>query len=499
MAVFALRLLRDRSTVSVMHARLVVRSLAALILGLAGALLIPIVVAFAYGESPLSFLFPLVICAALGVGGLLVRKGEESTVRVQEGATIVVATWIVSCLVGAIPFLLMPEPISFVDALFESSSGFTTTGSTIFADVETLPRSILMWRSLTHWLGGMGIIVLAVAVLPFFGIGGLQLMRAEAPGPDVERLTPRLTHTARLFWGIYLGLTAVETLLLVAGGLDLFDAVNHSFATLATGGFSTRNASIAAFNSPMVEWTVTIFMVLSGVNFALYYRLFLRDFQRVLRDSELKAYGTLFVVSVSVVTLALLSAGAYGGFGETLRYGSFQVATLMTSTGFATADYVLWPGLAQGILLLMLFVGGCVGSTSGGIKMFHVTVLMKASVRELRRQRHPRAVIIPRFNKKPLQDRTMTAAQGFVFLYMALVLVSTIVVASSNTDLETSLTATLAAIGNIGPGFAGVGPTENFGFFPDYVKVWLSFVMVAGRLEIYTILLLITPRFFRKW
>jgi len=478
-----------------MHVRLVLRSLAVLILGLAISLLVSAGVSWLYNERLLPFLIPAGLCAVIGTGFILFLKRDESTVRVQEGVLIVLSSWMVFCLFGLIPFLLMDQPVSFADALFETASGFTTTGSTIFSDVESLPYGILFWRSLTHWLGGMGIIVLAVAILPFFGIGGLQLIRAEAPGPDVERLRPRIAHTARLFWIIYVGLTVLEIILLYFGGLSLFDSVNHSFATLATGGFSTRNASIAAFGNPYVEWVVAVFMVLSGVNFAVYYRFFLKDFQRIIKDSELKAYLILFFSCVLITSFSLHRAGLYSDLGETLRYGSFQVATLMTSTGFATADYVLWPGLAQGILFLLLFVGGCVGSTSGGIKMFHVTVSLKAAVAELRRLRHPRAIIVPRMNSEPLRSPTILSVQGFIFLYLALVLISTIVVASGNIDLETSLTATLAAIGNIGPGFSRVGPVENFGFFPDYVKIWLSFVMIAGRLEIYTILILLIPRF----
>ncbi len=482
-----------------MHVRTVLRTLGVLLGGLGVTLLAPTATALLYGETPFPYLWPAIGAIVLGAISLMVFRADPGALGIPDAAAIVLGAWVLSCAVGSIPFLLVPESISFVDALFESTSGFTTTGSTIFSDVESLPRGLLLWRSLSHWLGGMGIIVLAVAVLPVFGIGGLQLMRAEAPGPDVERLRPRVAHTARVFWGIYAGITAVEILLLWGQGLTLFDAVNHSFATVATGGFSTRNNSIAAFGSPGVEWTVALFMILSGVNFSLYYRLFIRDVRRVARDSEVKAYVTLFVISVAIVATALLLGGVFPKAGEAIRYAAFQVATLMTSTGFATADYVAWPGIARGVLLLMLFVGGCVGSTSGGIKMFHVTVILKSAFVELRRMLHPRGVFTVRLNRRPLEDRTISAAHGFVVLYIGLVLVSTIVVASSNADLETSLTATLAAIGNIGPGFAGVGPTENFAFFPDHVKLWLSVVMIAGRLEIYTILLLFLPSLHRRW
>ncbi|MGM0674123.1 MAG: TrkH family potassium uptake protein [Spirochaetota bacterium] len=482
-----------------MHLTFVLRSLGVILLGLGGALLIPAGAALYYEEALLPYVIPASGSLVLGAVLLFTFQKRETGFGVRDGAAIVVGTWVLACVVGVFPFLLMSEPLSVVDALFESTSGFTTTGSTVFSDVESLPRGVLLWRSLSHWLGGMGIIVLAVAILPLFGIGGRHLMRAEAPGPDVERLSPRIAQTARIFWGIYVGITAIEVVLLVSQGVGIFDAVNHSFATVATGGFSTKNASIGAFSNSGVEWTVAAFMVLSGVNFSLYYRLLIRDFARVGRDSELKVYLAVFAISVALVIAALLSASVYDTIEATARYAMFQVATLMTSTGFATADYVLWPGLARGLLLLMLFVGGSVGSTSGGIKMFHVTILSKAAFREVHLLRHPRSVKVPRLNHAALPDTTIGAVQGFVFLYLALVLISTIVVAGSNTDLETALTATLAAIGNIGPGFAGVGPTENFAFFPDYVKVWLSMVMVAGRLEIYTVLILLTPSLFKKW
>lgn len=402
------------------------------------------------------------------------------------------------CAVGSLPFILSNCVGSWVNALFESASGFTTTGSTIFSDVEVLPKSILLWRSLTHWLGGMGIIVLAVAVLPILGVSGFRLMSAEAPGPDVEKLTPRISNTARVFWLIYFGFTVVETLLLIGGGMTFFDAINHTFATLATGGFSTRNASISAFESSYIEWVVTLFMFLSGINFALYFRAFTRRFDIIRNNSELKAYVFLFVLAVGIVTANLYFTGEYGRIENALRYGSFQVATLMTSTGFATADYTLWPMTAQGILLLMLFIGGSVGSTSGGIKMMHVTVMMKTAAKQLRALVYPRGVFPIRMNKKPVDQAIVTAISGFVFLYMVFVVLSTIVVASSGADFTTALTASLACIGNIGPGFGGVGPTSNFAFLPDYVKLWLAAIMILGRLEIYTVLVLFTPIFYRK-
>ncbi len=478
-----------------MFSNALVRGIGAVLVLLAIFLAAPIVVAIFEGESVSPFLLPLLGSGTFSALIFLLVPRSRKDISHREGFALVTLSWVLACLIGSAPFVLFRVVPTFADALFESTSGFTTTGSSVFSDVEVLPKSLLFWRAITHWLGGMGIIVLAVAVLPMLGIGGYRLMQAEAPGPHVERLTPRIVHTARAFWFIYVAFTAVETILLVAGGLSVFDAFAHSFATLATGGFSTRNASIASFGSAYVEWVVTAFMVLSGINFALYYRILIRDFGRILRDSELRAYGFLFAVSVMVVTASLLRAGAFDAIAKAARLGAFQVATLMTSTGFSTADYTAWPALCQAILLMMLFVGGCVGSTSGGIKMLHVVVLAKAIAEQFRRLLNPRAVSSIRINRRPIEGRTIGAVTGFVFLYLALVILSMLVVASSGTDILTSLTASLAVIGNIGPGFGLVGPAGNFGFFPSFVKVWLSVVMILGRLEIYTVLVLFSPGF----
>ncbi|TVQ26603.1 MAG: TrkH family potassium uptake protein [Spirochaetaceae bacterium] len=482
-----------------MNIQSLIRSTMAVCAGLALVYLPPLAVALVSNEGWIAFGLPFAALALIGLAGLVIGFKSRVPLGPREGVAIVVVTWVVACVSGAFPFLISGVTTSVTDALFESASGFTTTGSTIFADVESLPRSILFWRSLTHWLGGMGILVLAVAILPALGIGGFQLLRAEAPGPDVERLAPRIAHTARAFWGIYAGLTAVEVALLMLGGMDLFDAVNHSFATLATGGFSTRNASIAAYQSPFIEWVVSAFMILSGVNFALYYRALIREFRRIANDTELKTYVGFLVISVTIVTLALIVSRTYADVGESLRYATFQVATLTTSTGFATADYVVWPGIARGVLFLALLIGGCVGSTSGGVKMLHVATLGKIVGRQVLQLAHPRAVVTIKINKTPVNQRTESSIVGFFVLYLFVVALSTLVVASSGTDLETALTATLAVIGNVGPGFGQVGPTLNFAFLPDYVKLTLSAVMLIGRLEIYTVAVLFIPGYLRGW
>ncbi len=474
-----------------------VRSFSIILLIFSLFMLLPMLVALYFHETVLPFLVPAVSIIAVSGGLLLIVPSSSRGLTHRDSFVLVSFTWILICVTGSLPFFLSGAVTGFVDALFESTSGFTTTGSSIFSDVETLPYSLLFWRALTHWIGGMGIIVLAVAVLPFLGISGYQLMAAEAPGPEIERVTPRITHTAKVFWLFYVGFTVVETVLLMAGGLTFFDAITHTFATLATGGFSTKNGSIASFNNPYAEWVVSVFMILSGINFTLYYRLFIRDFTRIKQDTELKSYILFLGCSILIVIAGLFSYRVFTTYGESVRKGVFQVATLLTSTGFATADYTTWPFLTQSVLLLSLFIGGCVGSTSGGIKMMHVSILAKSFSQQIKKIIHPQGVFTIHYNRQVLPEKTRKAIAGFVTAYVALVLISTVVVASSNTDLISSLTASLAVIGNIGPGFGEVGPTGNFGFFPDYVKVWLSLVMILGRLEIYTVLVLLTPSFYR--
>lgn len=470
---------------------LLVRGLAGLSFVIGIAMLLPGIVALIFGESSFEFFIPGISLCILSAPFLAMTRHLSGKLSIRGSFLLVTGAWIIACSAGSLPFFLTGVTPKVADALFESASGFTTTGSSVFADVESLPRSILFWRSLTHWIGGMGIIVLAVAVLPFLNISGYHLFQAEAPGMEVERLVPRISHTARYLWIIYVVLTGIEILLLIAGGMGLFDAVNHAFATLATGGFSTKNSSISAFDSPYIEWVITVFMFLSGINFALYYRAVIGDFQSIKRNSELKAYVTLFLLSMLAVALSLRANFTYTSMGETVRKAGFQVATLMTSTGFSTSNFDVWPGIARGVLLLMLFIGGCAGSTSGGIKVVYVVVMAKLVPLHLRRLIYPQGVFVPQFNRFPIAERTIIAISGFIFLYISVVLLSTVVVMSSGADTETALTASLAAIGNIGPGFAGVGPSTHFGWLPSFVKIWLSLVMIIGRLEVYAILVAI--------
>jgi trk system potassium uptake protein TrkH len=376
-------------------------------------------------------------------------------------------------------------------------SGFTTTGSSILGDIEALPKSMLFWRSLTHWLGGMGIVVLAAAVFPLMGFGALNLIEAEAPGPSVDKITPRTAGTARLLWLIYLGLTVLETMLLMFGGMDLFDALIHSFGTLATGGLSSRNSSIAYYRSAYIDCVIMIFMLLSGVNFSLHYKVFAGKFREVWRDTELKAYALIFFVSAFVIALNLWGK-KYASFGESFRYAGFQTASILTTTGYTTADYDVWPGFSRLIIFLLMFVGGCAGSTSGGVKVIRVLTLFKMAVTELKYLVWPKGVFGIYLNGQYLRKNMVYRIAACVFLYFMFFFAFTFIMAAGGFSIMTSMSAAIASLGNIGPGFGLVGPSFNYGFLPDYLKWSLSFAMLIGRLEVYTVVILLTPSFWKK-
>jgi trk system potassium uptake protein TrkH len=376
-------------------------------------------------------------------------------------------------------------------------SGFTTTGASILNDVESAPKSLLLWRATTHWLGGMGIVVLTVAVFPLLGIGGRALMEAEAPGPQVDKFTPRISDTAKILWLIYLGLTVLETLLLLLGGMNLFDAVTHSFATMATGGFSTRNANVGAYGSSYIDWVITVFMLIAGMNFGLHWKLLRGDIRPVLKDSELKTYLGIFISAVLIITLNLVGSGQYNGKAA-LRYAAFNASSILTTTGFANTDYLKWPYLSQTVLFSLMLVGGCTGSTGGGLKVGRIVTLFKMGLSEMRYLLNSRGIYGVFVDGRYLRKNIVYDIAAMVFLFLISVVVSTLVVASGGYDILTSLSATLACIGNIGPGFGLVGPVFTYSFFPAYIKSWLSFTMLLGRLEIYTVLVLFTRAFWRR-
>ncbi|RPI93703.1 MAG: TrkH family potassium uptake protein, partial [Spirochaetales bacterium] len=376
-------------------------------------------------------------------------------------------------------------------------SGFSTTGASILTDVECLPRSMLFWRSFTHWLGGMGIVVLAVAVLPLLGIGGLQLINAESPGPTVDRITPRIADTAKILWIIYTGFTVAQTALLMIAGMDLFDALTHTFGALATGGFSTKNASVGHYDSTAIDIIITAFMLLASLNFSLHYRVLTGRLRSLAGETEAKVFLLIFIISTMAIALSVYGE-SYPSFGESLRHAAFQAASILTTTGFATADFEQWPFFSQGVLFLLMFIGGSSGSTAGGIKVFRIVILLKQAFIEMLFLIHPRGIFTLKVNNGVVRKDLVYSVAGFFFLYIFMLLCTSLVVASSGYDLTTSFTTALATLGNIGPGFGEVGPANNYAFFPDYVKWFLSFAMLVGRLELYTVLIILTPEFWRR-
>jgi trk system potassium uptake protein TrkH len=474
--------------------------LAFLLLIVAAVMLTPVVVAWYYDELHLVryFLIPIGATAVAASAFLVFTRSEQSELSTRDGFFLVAASWLLVSLLGAIPLYTSGSIPRFVDAFFETMSGFTTTGASILTDIESLPYSMLFWRSLTHWLGGMGIIVLTVAIFPILGIGGLQLLKAEAPGPTVDKITPKVTETAKILWLTYFGLTAAETILLFLGGMNLFDALTHTFGTLATGGFSPKNTSVGFFTSPFIHVVVTAFMVMAGVNFVMYYKLLTGRGLELSRDTELKAYLLVFAAGSVATAIGLHVNGVYESFGTSLRFGAFQAASILTTTGYVTTDFAAWPAVSQGVLFVLMFVGGCAGSTGGGIKVVRVVTLVKQGFNEMRYLLHPRGVFGVKLNGVSVRKNVVYAISGFVFLYVIVLLVTTLVVASGGYELLTSFSTALVTLGNIGPGFGLIGPAENYAFFQDYIKWYLSFVMMLGRLEVFTVLIVFTPFFWRR-
>jgi trk system potassium uptake protein TrkH len=475
----------------------------AVLLGVTGLLMAPaLLLAAVSGEPGMipSFALPmaLVLGAALGALVPLVRLNKKSPFRLspRDSFLLVFLTWACASLMGALPYYLAGEGIGFTDAVFESACGFATTGATTIADIEALPRSLLLWRSMTHWAGGMGIVLLTAALMPLLGVGGFQLVKAEAPGPEKERVTPKITATAKSLWIVYCALTAVLTLLYFAGGMDWFDALCHSFTTMASGGVSTKNGGIGFYRSGFIEGTATVFMLLAGLNFNLYYRLLRGKFRETLSNTEGRAYLGIFLAAAAVVTVSLLPV--YGSFPEALRRGAFQTASILSTTGSAIADYETWPKTAQVVLFILMFIGGCSGSTAGGIKVIRHVVLCKQAGNELRRVISPQGIFSVRLNRKVGRKDVIYGVAGFIFLYMMVVMVTTLITAASGTDVFSAFSAALSVTGNLGIGFGAAGPVRHFGEFPAHIKWLFSLVMIAGRLELWTVFVLFTPEYWRR-
>lgn len=461
------------------------------------SMVLPFGVAVYYNEPDLAAI-GLTAALSIFVGAItwILTKKANKSIGKREGYIIVSLVWVVFSLFGSLPFVMSGYIPSYTDAFFETISGFTTTGASILNDIERLPHGLLFWRSMTQWLGGMGIIVLSLAILPIFGIGGMQLFVAEVPGPTPDKFHPRVKETAKRLWVIYLLFTLAEVLLLYLGDVSLFDSVCHAFTTMATGGYSTKQASIAEF-SPYVQYVITLFMFLAGTNFALsYYGLHFR-FNRVFKNEEFRYY--LFFLSIFTVIIAFfLWFGDKLPFETSFRHAVFQVVSITTTTGYVTADYLQWMPFLTVIIFILMFLGGSAGSTGGGIKIVRIALLIKNSRLELKRLIHPNAIIPVRLNKKAVDPQIMTNVLAFVVYYLTITVISTIVVSAMGYDLDSSLGAVAASLGNIGPGIGAVGPVENYAHFPGIGKWFLSFLMLLGRLELFTVLILFSPAFWKK-
>ena len=476
----------------------IIRVLGSLLLIEAFFLLLSGGVSLAYSESSYqSFLLAASAALIPGVLAIYFTRNEKRDIHKREGFIIVSSVWIMFSFIGSIPFVHSNSIPNFTDAFFETMSGFTTTGSSILDDIEALPKGILFWRSMMQWMGGMGIIVLSLAIMPILGIGGMQLFVAESPGPTTDKLHPRIAEAAKRLWAIYVIFTLTEALLLKIGGMNWYDAVNHSFTTMATGGYSTKQASIAYFNSPFIQYVIIAFMILAGINFALSYFAFKLKFKKILKNEELRFY-LFFIFIFTIISTAVLYAGGNETFEKSFRDSAFQVVSLITTTGYATADYLLWPPFLWLLMFMLMFLGGMSGSTGGGIKIMRIAVLIKNSVLEFKRLIHPNAVVPVRFSNKILTPQIVSNILAFIVLYMSIFILGTAVMSAFGLDFKTAMGSVITTLGNIGPGIGDVGPAENFANIPAGGKWFLSFLMLIGRLELFTVLVLFAPAFWKN-
>lgn len=466
------------------------------LIALEGILMVlPLICSIVYREQKTMNAFAATIIFALGAGLLLtaLTRKCDRTIYAREGFAITALAWILYSIIGAAPFVLSGAIPNVIDAFFETVSGFTTTGASILTDVEALDKGLLFWRSFTHWIGGMGILVLMMAILSDNTGRAIHIMRAEMPGPIVDKITPRIKNTAKTLYLIYIVITFIEVIFLLCGGMSLFDALVHTFGTVGTGGFGIKNDSLAGY-SPYLQWVITIFMLISGVNFNLYYLILRKRFRQAVFSEELWVYLGIVCIAVGLITLNI--APLYETAAETLRHAALQVSSIVTTSGFASTDFDLWPNLSKTILLLLMFMGGCAGSTAGGLKVSRLVLLVKMGRRELHRLLHPRAVRVLKFEGKPLDDNTSRSIGTYIGLYCLCFMAFFLILScdpGEALDMETNFTAVTACFNNIGPGFAGVGPASNFSGYTNFSTLLLSFAMLMGRLEIYPILLTFFP------
>ncbi len=479
-----------------MNYKMIVNTVGRIVSVEAVLLLLPALTAVYYGEECVwSILWTMAIALPVGLGAALFVRPRNTVIYAKEGFLIVSLAWLLLSAIGALPFVFSGEIPSFVDAFFETVSGFSTTGASILTDVEGISRGLLFWRSFTHWIGGMGVLVFVVAIMPDMSGRPIHLLRAEMPGPTMGKLVPRIKDTAKILYLIYIVMTVIEIVLLVLGGMPVFDSVIHTFGTAGTGGFGIKADSIASY-APYLQWVITIFMLLFGVNFNLYYLLLIRRFRSVFRSTELWAY--LGVVAVAAVLIGINIYPLYENVEQTIRLSAFQVSSIITTTGYATADFNMWPGFSKAVLILLMFVGGCAGSTAGGLKVSRVVILFKSFIKEWKHMLHPRSVNAVRMEGKTLDNNMLSGVGAYFAVYMLCLMAAFLILSVEPFGLETNLSAAIACFNNVGPGLGGVGPTANYAAYSDLSKIVLSFAMLLGRLEIFPLLLSLSPATWRK-
>jgi trk system potassium uptake protein TrkH len=476
-----------------------------------GFMLLATLISWVYKDGvTLELSFASIVTIVLGGLVMLFTRNHTKEMNKREGYIVVTFGWIIMTLSGTLPYLFTESIPSFTNAFFETMSGYTTTGATILNDIEAVPKGVLFWRSLTHWIGGMGIIVLAIAILPLLGIGGMQLFAAEAPGPSTDKLHPRITDTAKRLWLIYFGYTAAETLFLNLAGMSFFDAINHSMATLSTGGFSTKNASVAYWNhEPLIQYIIILFMFLAGTNFVLSYFAFKGKVQKIIKDEEFKLYYRFVIIFTIIaaliiyfrtdITVSTINHPLVWGKGEgAIRHALFQVLTVITTTGFITADYTTWTSFLMVFFFGLMFLGGSAGSTSGGVKVVRHLLMIKNGFLEFKRTLHPNAIVPVRYNTKAVSGDIVFNILAFFILYMLSFIIGALVFSMFQIDFQSSIGLSASSLGNIGPALGHFGPVNNYAFLPPLAKWWSSFLMLIGRLELFTVLILFTPFFWRN-
>ena len=480
-----------------MKYKIVLNTLGSLLFFLGLSMLFPLLYAIHYQEPVINaFVLSMAITS---LSGLLLWKffPSKDPIGHKEGFAIAALGWIFAAGFGALPFLFAGTFPSFIDAYFESMSGFTTTGATVLVPIEGNPYSILFWRDFIQWLGGMGIIVLVVAILPALGAGGMQLFKSEVPGPEPDRLKPRIKETAKLLWGVYILFSVLQVACLYFTGMSLFDALTHMFGTMPTGGFTPRNLSVGAYDNPVFENIIILFMFIAGANFTLHYKALHGNLKSLFKDREFLFYSGVILFSILAIATELRFY-IYNSIFTALRYASFQVVSIATTTGFVTADYDVWPAFSKSVLLILMFIGGCAGSTGGAIKNIRVLLLIKQAYREFRKLIHPQAVSPIRLGDKVVSEGVMRNITGFFFLYIFIFVISSFVMTILGLDIVSAMASVAATLGNVGPGLGLVGPVQTYTFIPPLGKIVLTLCMLLGRLEIYTVLILVIPEFWRK-